>query len=77
MHLLVVGHDKHAAATRRKRALGVAEWGDLYRRAKDVKSFYAAADALILPTLYDPFPNVRRSAGLRPAAVHQHRLRRG
>ena len=27
-------------------------------RQKDVASYYAATDALILPTLYDPFPNV-------------------
>jgi len=31
-------------------------------RRTDVASLYAAADALILPTLYDPFPNVTLEA---------------
>jgi UDP-glucose:(heptosyl)LPS alpha-1,3-glucosyltransferase len=59
VHLLVVGHDKHAARYQAQaRALGVAERVIFTGAQKDVKSFYAAADALILPTLYDPFPNV-------------------
>ena len=28
----------------------------------DVKPYYGAADALVLPTLYDPFPNVALEA---------------
>ena len=58
-YLVVVGQDKHLAryqqlANRlncldRLRFVGVQQ---------DVQSFYHAADALLLPTLYDPFPNV-------------------
>jgi UDP-glucose:(heptosyl)LPS alpha-1,3-glucosyltransferase len=59
LHLLVVGHDKHAARYQAQaRALGIAERVIFTGAQKEVKSFYAAADALILPTLYDPFPNV-------------------
>ncbi|MBF0131567.1 MAG: glycosyltransferase family 4 protein [Magnetococcales bacterium] len=41
---------------------------------EDVRPFYAAADALVLPTLYDPFPNVVLEAmacGLPVITSHQ------
>lgn len=47
-HLLVVG-DGDVPSHPRVRAMG---------RKADTNHYYAAADALILPTLYDPFPNV-------------------
>jgi len=57
--LLVVGKDKHLGRYRR-----LAERLGLFRRVlflgvqPDVGPYYGAADALVLPTLYDPFPNV-------------------
>ena len=58
-YLVVVGQDKHLARYQqlanqlncldRLRFVGVQQ---------DVQPFYHAADALLLPTLYDPFPNV-------------------
>lgn len=58
-YLLVVGKDK---AEKRYRALAQS-LGCSYRVhfmgvQKQMLSFYQAADALLLPTLYDPFPNV-------------------
>ena len=62
-HLLVVGKDRksaafEAAATR----LGVAQRVRFAGAQQDVKPFYGAADAFVLPTLYDPFPNVALEA---------------
>lgn len=61
--LLVVGRDRHAGrfqADCEKRGLGgrVIFLG----AQQDVKPYYGAADALVLPTLYDPFPNVALEA---------------
>ena len=57
--LLVAGRDKHA---RRFEALasklGVADRVKFLGPVSDIKQVYGSADALILPTLYDPFPNV-------------------
>lgn len=56
-HLLIVGKDKHAA---RYQALAS---GPLARRVHfvgpqmDVRPFYGAVDAFVLPTLYDPLSN--------------------
>jgi UDP-glucose:(heptosyl)LPS alpha-1,3-glucosyltransferase len=61
--LLVVGRDKNADKFRRR-----AETLNLSRRVvfvgsqQDVKPYYGAADLLVLPTLYDPFPNVALEA---------------
>jgi UDP-glucose:(heptosyl)LPS alpha-1,3-glucosyltransferase len=57
--LLVVGKDRalphyQAMATR----LGVAGRVVFTGAQTDVGAFYVAADAFVLPTLYDPFPNV-------------------
>lgn len=58
-HLLVVGRDKNLADyQRRARQLGIAGRVVFAGSQKDVKPFYGAADAVALPTLYDPFPNV-------------------
>ena len=59
LHLVVVGHDKHADRYHQLAAdLGVAERVRFVGAQQDVKPFYGMADAFILPTLYDPFPNV-------------------
>ena len=53
VHLLVAGRDKHAGRYRR-RASPRVHFLDV---VEDMRRVYGAADALILPTLYDPFPN--------------------
>lgn len=59
VHLLIVGKDKHAARYQRLAAtLGLGERVRFVGAQQDVKPFYGMADAFILPTLYDPFPNV-------------------
>ena len=57
--LLVVGKDKHANRYQQlAEQLGVAARVRFVGAQNDVKPFYGMADAFILPTLYDPFPNV-------------------
>jgi len=59
LHLLVVGRDKSAVRYRRHaEKLGIAPRVHFLDVVQDVKPIYGASDALILPTLYDPFPNV-------------------
>lgn len=58
-YLLVVGQDKaekqyHALA----RSEGCADRVRFCGMQKETLPFYQAADGLLLPTLYDPFPNV-------------------
>jgi UDP-glucose:(heptosyl)LPS alpha-1,3-glucosyltransferase len=53
VHLLVAGRDKHLARYRR-RASPRAHFLEV---VEDMRRVYGAADALLLPTLYDPFPN--------------------
>jgi len=58
-HLIVVGRDKRAKRLKQLAAvLGVEGRVHFAGVQSDVKPFYGAADALVLPTLYDPFPNV-------------------
>ena len=57
--LVIVGQDKHAdrfEGLARKR--GLAARCHFLGAQADVKPYYGAADVLVLPTLYDPFPNV-------------------
>jgi UDP-glucose:(heptosyl)LPS alpha-1,3-glucosyltransferase len=60
-HLVVVGNDRREARAR-------AEARDLAPRVHflggrdDVRPWYGAADAFVLPTLYDPFPNAALEA---------------
>ena len=62
-HLLVVGKDRQEAAFKAAAArLGVAQRVHFAGAQRDVKPFYGAADAFVLPTLYDPFPNVALEA---------------
>lgn len=59
VHLLIVGHDKHSARYQRLATqLGVATRVHFCGAQADVKPFYGMADGFLLPTLYDPFPNV-------------------
>ncbi len=57
--LLVVGQDRHEARYRRLgQALGLSGRLWFAGRQSDPRPFYGAADAFILPALYDPSPNV-------------------
>ena len=56
--LAIVGGDKHLHAMQRLAGrLGIAERVHFAGPQRDVKPWYGAADAFVLPTLYDPFPN--------------------
>ncbi|XOD70098.1 MAG: glycosyltransferase family 4 protein [Sodalis sp. (in: enterobacteria)] len=58
-YLIVVGQDKHLGRYQAfARSLGCLSRVRFIGIRRDVLPFYHAADALILPTLYDPFPNV-------------------
>lgn len=62
-HVLVVGKDKKTRAYQMSaRRLGVAERVHFVGGQPDAKPYYGAADMLVLPTLYDPFPNVALEA---------------
>lgn len=73
--LLVVGQDRHSAAMKRQaRRLGIDLRVCFTDGQQDVSPFYGAADVLVLPTLYDPFPNVALEAmasGLPLVTSHQ------
>jgi UDP-glucose:(heptosyl)LPS alpha-1,3-glucosyltransferase len=57
--LLIAGHDKHAAKfAKLANTLGVSSRVKFLGPVTDVREVYGSADALVLPTLYDPFPNV-------------------
>ncbi len=58
-HLLVVGKDKKMGTfLAQAKKLGLANRVHFVGAQQDVKPFYGAADAFVLPTLYDPFGNV-------------------
>jgi UDP-glucose:(heptosyl)LPS alpha-1,3-glucosyltransferase len=57
--LLVVGRDKKMSSYENKaRGLGCDGRVRFAGSQSDAKPFYGAADAFVLPSLYDPFPNV-------------------
>jgi UDP-glucose:(heptosyl)LPS alpha-1,3-glucosyltransferase len=59
VHLMIVGHDKHAARYQQlAKKLGLSDRVRFCGAQNDVKPFYGMADGFFLPTLYDPFPNV-------------------
>lgn len=63
VHLLVVGKDKQLAAFRRHAGnLGIARRVHFAGGQKNIVPFYGAADALVFPTLYEPFGNVALEA---------------
>lgn len=62
-YLLVVGKDKKSDQfIRLAEKLGIAARTRFLGGQQDVKPFYGAADAFVLPTLYDPFPNAALEA---------------
>jgi UDP-glucose:(heptosyl)LPS alpha-1,3-glucosyltransferase len=62
-HLLVVGSDKHLARyAARARARGVSDRVSFTGPQADPRPFFGAADAFVLPTLYDPCPNAALEA---------------
>ncbi len=63
MTLVVVGHDKHQAHYLEvAKRLGVLARCRFIGAAADAAPYYALADLLVLPTWYDPFPNVALEA---------------
>ena len=61
--LLVIGRDRRVAHYQTlAQKLGLGERAQFLGAIDDVKPYYGAADALVLPTLYDPFPNVALEA---------------
>jgi len=61
--LLVVGRDRYLSRFQaRARHLGLARRVLFVGSQQEVKPYYGAAEALVLPTLYDPFPNVALEA---------------
>ena len=62
-HLLVVGDDKHLSRyAARARARGVSDRVSFTGAQADPRPFFGAADAFVLPTLYDPCPNAALEA---------------
>ena len=62
-YLLVAGTDKKMESYQQlARSTGLAQRVCFAGGQKDVAPFYAAADAFVLPTLYDPFPNAALEA---------------
>ena len=60
---IVVGKDKRAARYRKMaEGLGIAERVRFVGAISDVRPYLAGADAFVLPTLYDPFPNAALEA---------------
>jgi UDP-glucose:(heptosyl)LPS alpha-1,3-glucosyltransferase len=63
IQLLVIGQDKRLSTYQRlAKELGIDTRVSFFDCFTDVTPFYALADALILPTLYDPFANVTLEA---------------
>ncbi len=62
-YLFVVGNDKARRQYKRlARSLGLGRRVALLGPMDDPKPFYGAADAFVLPTLYDPMPNAALEA---------------
>jgi UDP-glucose:(heptosyl)LPS alpha-1,3-glucosyltransferase len=62
-YLMVVGKDKHQARFQRLAIrLGVQDRVRFTGGQADTKPFYGSADAFVLPTRYDPFPNAALEA---------------
>lgn len=60
---LVVGKDKHEARYRRlAQQLGVADRVHFLGAQRDARPYYAAGDAFVFPTIYEPFGNVHLEA---------------
>jgi UDP-glucose:(heptosyl)LPS alpha-1,3-glucosyltransferase len=57
VRLLVAGRGPESPYVRLARPLGFASRLRFLGETRDIAGLYAAADAFVLPTLYDPFPN--------------------
>jgi len=58
-HLIVVGKDKESSRYQSlARSLGCEDRVHFFGMQQETLPFYQMADGLLLPTLYDPFPNV-------------------
>ena len=58
-HLSVVGTDKHLSAYQKQAAqLGLSKNVTFFYSQSNPRPFYQAADALVIPSHYDPFANV-------------------
>jgi UDP-glucose:(heptosyl)LPS alpha-1,3-glucosyltransferase len=63
VHLIVVGRDKDVARYQRlARASGLSERVTFAGAVTDPAPYFGAADAFVLPTLYDPCPNAALEA---------------
>jgi len=63
VRLAVVGSDRRLARyAARARALGIIDRVTFAGALTDPRPWYGAADAFVLPTLYDPFPNAALEA---------------
>ncbi len=61
--LVIVGADRRRAALiSQAAALGLTQRVQFIGARRDVERFYAAADAFVLPSLYDPCPNAALEA---------------
>lgn len=60
--LLVVGQGSPGSFLRRAKALGIAHRVTFTGRQASIQRFYGAADLFVLPTIYEPFPNVNLEA---------------
>ena len=62
-HLVVVGEDRaEERAKTLARDLGIGDRVHFLGGRDDVRPWYGVADAFVLPTLYDPFPNAALEA---------------
>jgi UDP-glucose:(heptosyl)LPS alpha-1,3-glucosyltransferase len=56
--LIVVGHDRHLQKYKKQaRVAGLQDRVIFAGPQKEVQAYYGLADAFILPSIYDPFPN--------------------
>jgi UDP-glucose:(heptosyl)LPS alpha-1,3-glucosyltransferase len=63
VHLMVVGTDKHQSRyLQQASVLGIEARCHFVGAVNDSRPYYGMADGLILPTIYDPFPNVTLEA---------------
>ena len=60
--LLVVGQGSSASFVRRAKSLGIEHQVTFTGRQSSIQRFYGAADLFVLPTIYEPFPNVNLEA---------------
>lgn len=58
-HLSVIGTDKHLSSYKKQaHQLGLKDHVTFFYSQSDIRPFYQLADALVIPSLYDPFANV-------------------